>query len=108
MGLQEITNLIQLRNYISTAVNNMSTERKAMNELHNMLLLIDQKLVNTIISDNFKEELGIKDSGKAVSEIVKTNNAAFIEAAKIKGTWGDKAVVATPGDSKPAQEVKVK
>ena len=74
MELVEITDLIEIRNYVVAAVNNYSISRDKVSQLNEMLLLIDKRIVDKILSDDFKNLLGYQDVKAIVSEARKISN----------------------------------
>jgi hypothetical protein len=70
MKLSEITGLIEIRSYISSAVNNYSLHRDKVKQLNEMLILIDARIVEKLLSKDFKEFLHAedKDVERLVSE----------------------------------------
>jgi hypothetical protein len=74
MNLQEITNLIQVRNYIMNAITISTIDRKTVNELSNMLILTDKKLITLLQSSDFKDYIEYQNAKQALSDVVKMNN----------------------------------
>lgn len=74
MKLQELTDLIAIRSYVVDSSNNGSLNRKTVNYMNGILLLIDKKIISLLQSDDFKEYIQYKDLQQAVSEVVHNNN----------------------------------
>lgn len=74
MDLQEITNLIKVREYILTSIGNPYFDRQTVNTLNGMLILIDGKIVNLLQSDSFKEYINFKDVKKAIQDVARITN----------------------------------
>lgn len=74
MDLNEISGLIEIRNYISSAINNYSINRDTVAELNRMLILIDKRIVDKLLAKDFKNYLGFQDVDKFVAEAARVNN----------------------------------
>lgn len=74
MNLSEIADLIEIRNYISGAINNFNLKRETSRELQSMLILTDKRISEKLLSENFKEFIGFKDAAAAVIEAAGINN----------------------------------
>lgn len=74
MNLEEINQLIDIRNYIYNSINNHSIERSVINELNGMLILVDKRIVNILCGDDFKNYIDYKDVKKAIHEVAIRNN----------------------------------
>ena len=57
MELNNISNLIKIREYIVVCINNMSIDRQLLNNLNKLLPLVDKKIISILLSDEFKETL---------------------------------------------------
>lgn len=74
MDLTEINQLINIRQYIANSISNSNIDRATVNVLSGMLILIDNKLVKLLQTENFKEYIEYKDVKKAIFDVVKLNN----------------------------------
>ena len=74
MKLNEITDLISVRQYVSNSISNSSIDRATVNVMSGMLILIDKKILSLLQDNKFKEYVGYKDVKKAIEEVVKINN----------------------------------
>jgi hypothetical protein len=74
MDLNEISSLIEIRNYISSAINNYSISRDVVADLNRMLILIDRRIVDKLLAKDFKDFLGFKDVDKFVADAARVNN----------------------------------
>lgn len=74
MNLEEVGQLINIRNYIYNSINNHAIERSVVNELNGMLILIDKKIVNLLCGEAFKDYIDYKDVKKAIQEVAVRNN----------------------------------
>lgn len=59
MNLDEILSLIKVRDYMSTIIHNSVLERKDISEFGRLITLIDKKIINTLLSTNFKNSINI-------------------------------------------------
>lgn len=82
MKLQEISNLIQIRNYVSSAINNFSIDKKVIKELNNTLILLDRRITEELVSDVFKEHIGFDPVGNPnqIREVI--TNAIMVNDIK--------------------------
>lgn len=74
MDLNEISSLIEIRNYISSSINNYSISRDMVADLNKMLILIDRRIVDKLLAKDFKDFLGFKDVDKFVADAARINN----------------------------------
>jgi len=79
MKPQEIANLIQIRNYVYTAINNFSIDKKVIKELNNTLILLDRRITDELVSDNFKEYIGFDPNNTdqmktVINDAIRTND----------------------------------
>ena len=103
MNIKDLTDLINIRNYVSTAINNSMIDKKIVSELYTMQINLDKKIVNEIVSPEFKRQLGFWDEQmkEVVREAAKTNN---IKTGMKPST--DTVVVATPGTKPGATAIQ--
>lgn len=74
MDLTEITNLVNIRQYVVNSMSNPAIDRSTVNTLNGMLILLDNKIINILQSDSFKEYIGYKDVRKAIEEVARITN----------------------------------
>lgn len=74
MDLTEITNLVNIRQYVVNSMSNPAIDRSTVNTLNGMLILLDNKIINILHSDPFKEYIGYKDVRKAIEEVARITN----------------------------------
>lgn len=74
MKLDEINSLITVRQYVVNCISNASIDRATVNVMSGMLILIDNKILSLLQSDNFKNYIGYQDVKKAIQEVAKLNN----------------------------------
>ena len=74
MDLQEITNLIEIRNHIVNSINNYALTRDTVSQLNEMLILLDRRIVDKLLGKDFKDFLGFEDVKKFVQEARKNND----------------------------------
>jgi hypothetical protein len=74
MDLNEISNLIEIRNYIASAINNYALERNVVAQLNKMLILLDRRIVERVLDNDFKKFLGYEDVEKFLAEARKISD----------------------------------
>ena len=74
MELKELTELINIKRYVADSVGIMAIDRKTVNELNGLLLLIDKKIIGLLLADEFKEYIDYKNVQDAKIEAVKITN----------------------------------
>ena len=74
MKLNEITDLISVRQYVYNSISNSSIDRATVNVMSGMLILIDKKIMSLLQENKFKEYIDYKDVKKAVEEVARINN----------------------------------
>lgn len=84
MKLDELTSLIQIRDYLASSQNNGSIDRKTLGEMSAMLLLIDKKIIKILQSPEFKDYVDYGSARQALIESRQLNNGVFEEANRIK------------------------
>lgn len=73
-ALNIITHLIEIRSYVASAVNNFTLPKDSSNQLNKMLVMLDRRIVERLLSDEFKDTLGYEDLDKIMAEVIKNNN----------------------------------
>lgn len=61
MDFEELTNLISIRQYVINATALPAIDRKTVNELNGILLLLDEKIIGLLTGPDFKTYIGFKD-----------------------------------------------
>lgn len=74
MNLKNINDLINVRNYISMSVGNGSIDKKMVNYLSNLLLLLDKKILSILTDDEFKEYVDYKDLQNVIDDVRRISN----------------------------------
>jgi len=74
MDLKDISDLIQIRNYVMLAINNYNLPKETGSTLNGMLILIDKQITNRLLSDEFKQFIGFENVTKAIKEAREINN----------------------------------
>lgn len=74
LDIQEIVTLITIRQYVVNSTANPALDRKSVNYMNGVLLMIDKKIMSLLEDDRFKEYINYKDVRKAVEEVVKLND----------------------------------
>ena len=69
-----VSDLINIRNYVVQAINNYSLAKLTAKELNKMLLVLDKKIVDEILSDDFKEIVGFDTAEQTMKEAAFNNN----------------------------------
>ena len=74
MNLQEIKLLIDIKQYLLTAVDNYTIPKSDIKELNSMILLIDKKIISILTGTEFKEYINFEIADKVVRDAAMTNN----------------------------------
>lgn len=69
MDIKEVSDLITIRGYVSTAINNFSLDKETVRYMNDSLILIDKKIAGLLKSDEFKEYIDYKNVREAVQEV---------------------------------------
>jgi hypothetical protein len=74
MDFQELLHLIEIRKYVVNSIALPSIERKTVNELNGILLLLDKKIIGFLTSPDFKDYIGYQDVQKAKEAAARITN----------------------------------
>jgi hypothetical protein len=74
MDFKEVTDLISIRQYTANSINNHTIDKKTVNYLNNLLLLIDKKIIMILSSDQFKAYIDYENVQQVRAEAIKLNN----------------------------------
>ena len=74
MDLQELVDLITIRQYVVNSTANATIDRGTVTVMNNTLILIDKKILSLLQSKEFKEYINYGDVRKAVEEVANINN----------------------------------
>jgi hypothetical protein len=74
MKLNELVDLISIRQYVVNATGNSSIDRATVNYMNGALLMIDKKIVSLLQSDEFREYIDYKDVRQAIKNVADLNN----------------------------------
>ncbi len=74
MDLQEITNLISLRQYVQDSLSNPTIDRQTISYLNGVLIMIDKKLIAQLKSDEFKEYINYSDVKQSIEDVARITN----------------------------------
>ena len=86
MDLKELTDLITIRQYVVNSVALPTIDKKTVNEISGILLLMDKKIIDILLDTEFKEYIGysnVKEAKKAAAQItniysgIENPNSAF-------------------------------
>ena len=72
--LEELNDLINIRSYVVNSVGLPAIDRKTVNELNGILLLLDEKIISMLTGDEFKEFIGYKDVQQAKQRAANITN----------------------------------
>lgn len=82
MDVKEIQSLIDIRDYVMLMINNYNREKSELADFRSMLILIDNKIVNMLLSDEFKEYVNFNDAKRAVAKAAEVNSALLKKPVK--------------------------
>lgn len=74
MELHEIVDLIRIRDYVINSIALPTIDRKTVNELNGMLLLLDKMIIGMITSPEFKEYVGYQNVQQAKEAAARITN----------------------------------
>lgn len=103
MIIKDLTDLIDIRNYVTMMTNNSMIDKKLIRGLYDMQINLDKYIVEKVLSPEFKKHLGFGEEQMmaAVKEAAKTNNIR----TGMKPS-SDTVVVAKPGSQQGAVRVQ--
>lgn len=74
MDLTEIVDLIRIRDYVINSIALPTIDRKTVNELNGMLLLLDKMIIGMITSPEFKDYVGYTNVQEAKEAAARITN----------------------------------
>lgn len=74
MNFKELTDLISIRQYVVDSTGNSTIDRKTVNELNGILILLDKKIISILTGTEFKDYIGYSDVRKAIEEVARITN----------------------------------
>lgn len=74
MDLQELLDLIKIREYVRDNVSLPTIDRKTVSELNGILLLLDKKIIETLTGAEFKDYIGYKNVDEAKRSAAQITN----------------------------------
>lgn len=74
MNLKNINDLINIRNYIAMSTNNGWIDKKIINYLNNLLLLLDKKILAILMDDEFKSLINYQNLPEVLREVKQVTN----------------------------------
>jgi hypothetical protein len=74
MDLKELVDLITIRQYVVNSTGNGAISRATVSVMNGMLILIDNKIMGLLQSDEFKEYINYGDVRKAIEEVARITN----------------------------------
>lgn len=74
MNFEELVSLIRIRDYVINSIALPTIDRKTVNELNGMLLLLDKKIIGMICSDEFKDYIGFTNVQQAKEAAARITN----------------------------------
>jgi len=74
MDLKDISDLITIRQYVVNASNLPSILRAKSNELNDMLMLLDNKIIELILGDQFKQHIDFSNIKNVKEKAIKVMN----------------------------------
>ncbi len=74
MKINEISDLIAIRNYVQLSQDNYNLRKEQVAELRTILILLDKKLANALTGAEFKEFVNFEEAKAAIAEVAAINN----------------------------------
>lgn len=90
MDLKEINDLINIRQYIANSAGNFNIDKKVINDLNNVLITIDKKIVASLVGQEFKEF--ISSDGIKKTKVTKTAPAEKKSTSLIKRVDSEESI----------------
>lgn len=72
--VEEISNLINIRAYMVSSINNYGLIRSVVSDLNAMVILLDKLILEKLMSPDFKSYVNFADKDKAIAEVAKITN----------------------------------
>jgi hypothetical protein len=86
MDLKELSDLISIRQYVVNMTAHPTIARKTINEMSDMLLLLDKKIIGIIVGSDFKEFIGYDDVQDVKIQAIKANDM-HAGMKRVGGHW---------------------
>lgn len=74
MNLKEITDLISIRQYVVNSTGSPYLDRATVNVMNGMLILLDNKILGLLQSEEFKKYINYQDVRKAIEDAARVTN----------------------------------
>jgi len=74
MNLKELTDLMDVRQYVVNSTANPTIDRETVKYMNGLLIMLDNKIIGILKSDEFKEYVNYKDVRKAIEEVARITN----------------------------------
>jgi hypothetical protein len=74
MDLKEITDLIAIRQYVVNSTGNPTINRETVSYINGVLILLDNKIIALLKSQEFKEYIDYQNVKQAIEEVAKLTN----------------------------------
>lgn len=74
MEFEELLALIEIRKYVINSTALPTIDRKTVNELNGILLLLDKKIIGLLTGNDFKDYIGYKDVQAAKEAAARITN----------------------------------
>jgi hypothetical protein len=74
MDFEELLALIEIRKYVVNSTALPTIDRKTVNELNGILLLLDKKIIGLLTGNDFKDYIGYKDVQAAKEAAARVTN----------------------------------
>ena len=73
-SIAHVAQLIQIQGYVANAINNFALNKATAKELNNTLLMLNNKIVAHVLSDEFKDLIEFENVDEAIKEAMANNN----------------------------------
>jgi len=74
MELDEIIDLIAIRQYVVNSTANPAIDRATVTYMNDLLLLTDKKIISLLMSDEFKQYIDYKNFRQAREDVARITN----------------------------------
>lgn len=74
MNLKELTDLMDVRQYVVNSTANPTIDRETVKYMNGLLIMLDKKIIAILKSDDFKEYVDYKDVRQAIEDVARITN----------------------------------
>ena len=72
--IKHLAQLIEIRRYVQECTNNYSIDKAKISVFHKMLLVLDRRITDGLLSDEFKGYIGFENAAAIVADVARITN----------------------------------